>query len=371
MRLPPFELERYFAEREFSAEYLLCSSDCEPYALKDLLLLADSESRCLWEELRLGYTESQGHPKLRDEVSSMYRKVGARDVLILTPEEGIFTAMNVLLARDDHVVVTYPGYQSLYEVARSLNCRVDFWQPSPAASWRFDPGDLKRLIRPDTRMIVVNSPHNPTGAVIGGDDFSEIVRLADSHGIIIFSDEMYRFLEYDAGIRPRSAADEYPLGISLGGLSKGFALAGLRIGWLATRNQQWLGRLSAFKDYTTICNSAPSEILALMALRSRNTILKRNLNIIRKNLALFSEFLIEFSDTFSCSMPEGGSVAFPRLLSQTDVNNFCESLFEAKGVLLLPGTTLGFKGNHFRIGLGREDFPQGLSVFRDYLQLQF
>ncbi|MGW8145029.1 MAG: aminotransferase class I/II-fold pyridoxal phosphate-dependent enzyme, partial [Anaerolineales bacterium] len=138
MQIPAFQLERYFAKYEFSARYLLSSSDCEPLSMRELLSLADTEMTDAWENLKLGYTESWGHPLLREEIAGIYQQVGSEEILTVVPEEGIFLIMNALLEPGDHVICTYPGYQSLYEIARSIGCQVSTWEPDEEQGWYFD-----------------------------------------------------------------------------------------------------------------------------------------------------------------------------------------------------------------------------------------
>lgn len=146
MKLQPFKLERYFAAHEFKTRYFLSGSDCEPLSLQELLALGDADSLRLWENLTLGYTESAGHPLLRQEIAQLYQKVQADDVLVVTPEEGIFITMNTLLSAGDHVIAAFPGYQSLYEVARAIGCQVTLWTPQEGTEWRFDLAWLKEQI---------------------------------------------------------------------------------------------------------------------------------------------------------------------------------------------------------------------------------
>ena len=229
MKINPFELERYFARYEFSAKYLLCSSDCDGLSLKYLLGLADEETKRLWKELRLGYTESLGLPLLREEVARIYSDITKEDVLIVTPEEGIFITLNCLLKKGDHIICTYPGYQSLYEIARALGCDVTVWEPKEEG-WKFDVAFLEKNIRPNTKLIIVNFPHNPTGYLPSKEDFQKIINIAKKHNIFVFSDEMYRFLEYNSKDRPPSACEVYDTAITLSGMSKVFGMAGARIG---------------------------------------------------------------------------------------------------------------------------------------------
>lgn len=368
MKIEPFLLERYFAQHEFTTPYLLCCSDVEGLALRELLAMADTESMALWESLHLGYTDSQGHPLLREEIACLYPGLTGEDILVLAPEEGIFIAMNVLLAWGDHVIATFPGYQSLYEVARAIGCEVTLWTPREEAGWSFDLDWLREQIRENTRLIVVNWPHNPTGALVSHEAFGELLEIVRERGIYLFSDEMYRFLEYEASARLPSASVEYEKAISLGGMSKAFALAGLRIGWLATRNRVLYQKMAAFKDYTTICCSAPSEILALMALRTKETILARNLSIIQRNLALLDGFFARHEAFFSWVRPKAGTIGFPRLLAPTPISRFCTDLLEEQRVLLMPADVYNFPGNYFRIGFGRTNMPEALARLEAYLE---
>ena len=196
MKIKPFALERYFAKHEFSSPYLLSCSDAEPLALKELLDMADKETHALWENLSLGYTDSQGHPLLLQEIAKLYEGgITPQHIVEIVPEEGIFIAMNVLLEPEDHVITTFPGYQSLFEIAASIGCQISKWQPDFTCGLRFSVNELKRLVRENTKLIVINFPHNPTGALPSRAELQEIVALAKENNIHIFSDEMYRFTE--------------------------------------------------------------------------------------------------------------------------------------------------------------------------------
>lgn len=368
MRIADFKLERFFAAHEFNVRYLLSASDCEALTQAELLALADAATRALWHDLKLGYTESAGHPLLRAAVAALYAGIAAEEVLVAAPEELIFIAMNVLLAAGDHVIVTYPGYQSLYEVAHALGAEVTRWMLRPTANgWQLDLDELEQSITSRSRLLVINFPHNPTGFLPTRTEFDAILDVARRHDLYIFSDEMYRLLEYDAADRLPSVADLYERGIALSGLSKAFGLPGLRIGWLATHDRAFLARAAAFKDYTTICNSAPSEILGLIAVTARDEILARNLRIVQDNLALAGAFFARFADRFCWLPPRAGSVAFPQLRPAVPVADFCRDVLAKRDLLILPGDVFDCAGNHFRVGLGRRNFGEALAVLEEYL----
>jgi aspartate/methionine/tyrosine aminotransferase len=368
MKIQPFRLERYFAKYEFSAPYLLCCSDCEPFTLRELISLADAESLELWNSLWLGYTESLGYPLLRQEVSKLYCGIQPEEALIITPEEGIFIAMNVILEQGDHIVVTFPGYQSLYELANSLDCEVTKWIPNKVDNgWIFSIDTLKSSIKENTKLIVVNFPHNPTGALPTKEEYRQIIEIAKEKNIALFSDEMYRYLELNSKDRLASASDLYNNAISLSGVSKSFGCAGLRIGWLTTKNKALYQQFTNFRDYTTICGSAPSEILALMALRAKEKVIDRNMRIIKRNLALLDDFFKKYRRLFEWSRPKAGSIAFPTLKSEKRIDEFCLNLVNEKGVLLLPSTVYGFDTNGFRVGFGRRNMPTALQKLGEYI----
>lgn len=361
VRIADFALERYFARWEFAVRHVLCASDVEGLPMAELLGLADDETRGLWEGLRLGYTESTGHPLLRAEIAGLYETLAPEDVLVFAgAEEAIFCLLNVLLGPGDHAVVTWPAYQSLYEVARATGAQVALHALREEAGWSLDVDRLVAAIRPSTRVVVVNAPHNPTGMLPTAEEWRRLVAACDAAGVRLVADEVYRLLEFDAADRLTAGADTAGQNVSIGVMSKSFALAGLRIGWLATRDRALLERAAAFKDYTTICSSAPSEILALAALRARERVLGRSRAIVAANVERLDRFFEEWAPAFTWVRPRAGSVAFPRLHAGTSIDRFAAELVEAEGVLLLPGSAFGFAGDHFRLGFGRTDLPEAL-----------
>ena len=367
MKLEQFKLERYFAKYEFSAPYLLCSSDCESMALGDLLALEPGAQE-RFSSLRLGYTESLGDPALRKVITEQYDHVTEDQVLVHTgAEEAIFSFMNVALRPGDHIIVHAPYYQSLGEVARGIGADVTEWQGDPEGGWALDIDALKDKLTDRTKVVVVNFPHNPTGFLPAPALLYALSELSERHGFIIFSDEVYRGLELDPSDRLPAFADLNDRAVSLGVLSKTYGLAGLRIGWIATRNDNIFRKLAAFKDYTTICNSAPSEFLATLALQHGEAIAERNRHIIRRNLDHLDLFFGAHRELFAWHRPKAGSVAFPALLQGT-VDAFCDDLVNNAGVLLLPGTLYGSGFNSFRIGFGRENLPDSLMRVETYIR---
>jgi aspartate/methionine/tyrosine aminotransferase len=362
MRIADFALERYFARWEFAVEHVLCASDVEGYPMADLLALADDETRRAWEGLTLGYRESTGDPRLRAEIAELYDGIEPDEVLTFAgAEEAIFCLVNVLLEPGDHAIVTWPGYQSLYEIARAVGADVTLHELREETGWAIDLEVLRDQVTPATRLIVVNVPHNPTGMLPDRETWEGLVAIARDAGAHLLVDEVYRFLEFDPADRLPAGADVTPRGISLGVMSKSFAMAGLRIGWLATHDRDLLDRCARFKDYTTICSAGPSEVLALIALRARERVLERSGAIVRDNLERLDAFFEAWSDRFAWVRPRAGSVGFPRLtVPGIGIDAWAAGLVEAEGVLLLPGSQFGIAGNHFRLGFGRTDLPVAL-----------
>jgi len=365
MKISPFLIERHFAKYEFEVPYQLSCSDCEPLSLVELVAMASPETLHLWETLKLNYTDSKGHPLLRKEISHFYTGISADDLLVCVPEEGIFLVMSSMLNAGDHVVVISPSYQSLKEIAIGTGCRVSLWEAGPDGSFKLE--SLTALVNPETRMIVVNFPHNPTGAHISADEFVEISKYCDERDILLFSDEMYRGLEQDPADLLPCAASLSKSAISLSGMSKSFALPGLRIGWLVCRNRQTTEKLLQMKDYVTICSSAPSEVLAIMALQNRDRILTRNIAIIRDNIRLVNDFVGRNMGKSYWREPSAGSVAFLYLSCTQNIEAFCQDVLEKKEVLAIGSHLFNHANPAIRLGLGRTGFVEALERLENYL----
>lgn len=366
MNLPPFKLERYFAKYEFNTEYLLCSSDCESMSIADLLSLEEGAAEN-YQQVWLGYTESQGNPALRAEICKLYKTIQLEDVLVHSgAEEAIFLFMLAAFKEYDHVIVHSPAYQSLADVARAIGCDVSPWRAREENDWALDLDELRHLMRTNTKAIIINTPHNPTGYLMSRTDYASLHEFAQENNLLLFSDEVYRESEYDPEKRLRAGCDFGKHAVSLGVTSKTYGLAGLRIGWIATQNRDMLEKMATLKDYTTICNSAPSEFLAEVGLRNRQTLIEHNLQIIQENLAVMEDFFLRHAERFSWVRPRAGSMAFPRLL-KGDVEEFCDRLVKTAGVLLLPGSIYDDSRNHFRLGLGRRNLPQAVERLEEFL----
>lgn len=366
MNLPPFKLERYFAKYEFSTQYLLCSSDCESMSIADLLALEEGAAE-RFQQVWLGYTESQGSPALRAEICKLYETIRPEEILVHAgAEEAIFLFMFAAFKEYDHIIVHSPGYQSLTEVARAAGCDVSPWRAREENGWALDLDELRHLLRTNTKAIVVNTPHNPTGYLMSRAEYEAVHKFAREKNLLLFCDEVYRESEYDPATRLPAACDLGDHAVSLGVTSKTYGLAGLRIGWVATKNKKIYEKMASLKDYTTICNSAPSEFLAEVAMRNRRKLVDRNVGIIKDNLRIVDDLFARYSNLFSWVRPRAGSMAFPRYLGG-NVETFCDELVKQSGVLLLPGSMYDDVHNHFRLGLGRKNLPQAVARLERFL----
>lgn len=365
MKFPPFKIEEYFTIYEFSARYMMGSSDPETHTLSELVSMADKECLSLWNDLKLGYTEYYGLPLLREELSNLYSKLNQENILVCSgAEEGIFISLQVLLERDDHVVVVTPCYQSLKEIPKLLGANVTEmpleWVNN---QWHFNLEKFSKFVTDQTKLVILNFPHNPTGFHPNQQLFWDIIEIIKKHNCYLFCDEVYRLSEQNNLDTLPNAVDCYEKSISLGVMSKSFGLAGLRIGWLASNDKSLLRDFSSNKNYTSICNSAPSEILSLIALRNKEHIIERNLTIAKKNLDLLDQFFNQFQSVYDWYRPTAGFIAFPRLKLDLQIEQFSKRLVDEENILILPGLLFDNMDNHFRIGYGRQNLPEALDKF--------
>ena len=365
-------MERYFSKWEFTAKYHMTASDIQSMSLAQLLELASDDDREAFENQWLGYTETYGHPELRREIAATYDTAEPEDILCFAgAEEGVYIAMRVLLDKDDHAIVVVPNYQAAETVPLDI-CEVTGVPLDAADNWSLDIDRLREAVRPNTRVISINFPNNPTGAVLDKDRFRALVDLCRERGIYLFSDEVYRLVERDEAIRLPQAGDVYEKGLSLNVMSKAYGFPGLRIGWIMTKDRDLLVRMECYKHYLSICNAAPSERLAIIALKARKEILRRNRALVNGNADKLTAFFNEFPEVFQWTRPDGGCVGFPRYTGPKETNRFCEDLVNDTGILLLPpdiyrSELLETPKDRFRIGFGREGMDEGLAVFREYL----
>ncbi len=367
-----FELETYFSKWEFTARHHMTASDVQSMSVNALMAMAGTSVSEVLGDLSLGYTETWGAPDLRAAIAATYEGMEPENILCFAgAEEGVYAAMRVLLEPQDHAIVVVPNYQAAETIPLSI-CAVTGVQLDAQKGWQLDIEDVKRALRPNTKLISINFPNNPTGAVMPKGDFDALIALCREHGLYLFNDEVYRLLELDEARRLPQAADAYEKGISLSVMSKAYGLPGLRIGWIASQDKALLLRLERYKHYLSICNSAPSERLAVIALSVREQILERNRALLRRNIVELDRFFADYPALFEWQHPDGGCIAYPRYMGQGDVEAFCTGLIEENGVLLLPASIyrselMDAPTDRFRIGFGRANIEEGITAFRDFL----
>ncbi|MEM7596929.1 MAG: pyridoxal phosphate-dependent aminotransferase [Pseudomonadota bacterium] len=370
--LPDFRLETHFAKWEFSARYHMTASDAESMSLPDLLAHANDADRAAFETMWLGYTETFGAPDLRQAVAATYADQNADNILCFAgASEGIFATNTVLLDKDSHAIVVTPNYQSHESLPLAI-CEATGVPLDPNDNWSLDIDRVAAAIRPNTRLLTINFPHNPTGTILPRDRYDALIALCRKHGIWILHDEIFNGLGPSDAEHLPFIADVYERGLSLGVMSKSFGLPGLRIGWIACQDRDVLSKMERLKHYLSICNSGPSERLAMIGLKARDAILARNNALIDDNLPKWDAFFARFPDLFDWRRPDGSCMAFPRYLGADGVEAFCQRLVEEAGVLLLPSTIYSSElgetpTDRFRLGFGRSGLDEGLAAMEAHL----
>jgi aspartate/methionine/tyrosine aminotransferase len=369
MKLTPFATEHFYAKYEFTTPYQLCNSDCETLTVSELLDLAEITLEQLGQ-LSLGYTETLGHPQLRERVAASYDQVDRHDVIILgTPVEGIYLLARAALEPGDKVIVLSPAYDALINMFEHVvgPDNVQKWAFTPGVSrWELELDHVKGLVTPKTKMILVNFPHNPTGYLPTPDQLDNLVDFVERNGLLMFCDEMYAGLVHPGTPVIKSAVDLTKNAVVLSGLSKTHGLPGLRTGWLVVQDPELRHNIINWKFYTSICPPGPSEFLALAAWKVRDILRIRSLNQIQHNLQLTNAFFDRWSDLFTWRKPQAGSTALVGV-NVPSVTEFATQLADEAGVLIHPATTLGWDDHHMRMGFGRVGFGQALERFEAYL----
>jgi aspartate/methionine/tyrosine aminotransferase len=371
-QLPDFRLETYLGKWEFAARHHMTASDAQTLSVAELLALGGPQAMDAFLSSSLGYTEPYGAPDLRAAIAGTYEACSAEDVLCFAgAEEGVYAFYRTLLDRDAHVIVVTPNYQSAETIPLSI-CEVTGVALDERNNWTLDIDQVAAAIRPTTRAMYINFPHNPTGKILERERFDALVSLCRRYGIYLLSDEVYRLIERDPALRLPQVSDVYERGVSLNVMSKAYGLPGLRIGWIACRDRALLDRMVRYKHYLSICNSGPSERLAVVALGASDAILSRTRSFAASGFGKVQAFLAEFGHLFESYVPDGGVVMYPRYKGDDGVEAFCKRLVEEAGVVLLPPSVYrsdlcATPTDRFRIGFGRAHVGEGLEAFRAHL----
>jgi len=366
VKIETFLLERWMSRHETHVRYDIAESGILPLSVNDLLDFEPPDRRAETLEgllaLPLGYSEARGTEELRGMLAATYRRGDAEHILVTTGAiEANYLLFNVLLEAGDHMVAPYPAYQQLYSVPRAIGCDVSLWHVGPDTGYRYDVDALERMVTPRTKVIIVNTPHNPTGAMLRPEDAVRVYDIADRVGATVIGDEAYRWLAVPGG-EPFAEPffDLGPRGVSVGTLSKPFGLPGLRIGWIAGPpalvQQCW-----AMRDYITLSPGKLNDALARLGMRHRERIVSRNHEIITANLATARRWMAERSGFLSWTPPRGGLLALVKYDLPIDSLELADRLANEYSVMLAPGSAFGHE-HHLRLGIGQRPdvFAKGL-----------
>src|SRR5262245_56909196 len=367
MKIETFALERWMTKYETCVKYDIAESGIFPLTVNDLLSFeAPGDHNAVLGRLlnlRLGYSEAPGTLELRQTLAETYHNCEPDNILVTTGAiEANFLLFNVLLKAGDHVIAPYPAYHQLYSVPRAIRCDVSLWKVGPDTGCRYNVDELEKLVSPKTRLIVVDTPHNPTGAMLSADELKRVYDLAESVVALVMCDEAYRWLTIPGG--PSLAPPMFnlgPSGISVGTVSKPFGLPGLRIGWIAA-DKGTVAQCWGMRDYVSLSPGKLNDALAILAIKHRDKIVDRNNAIISANLAAASDWIARHSGILSWQPPRGGLLALLRYQMDIPSLELANKLAEQYSVMLAPGSAFGYE-NHLRIGIGQDPavFAAGLA----------
>jgi aspartate/methionine/tyrosine aminotransferase len=364
--IEPFQLERWMTTYEMDVEWDIAESGIFPMTTREILdsLPPDERDAALNRmlDLRLGYSEARGSAELRGLIAETYEDTTPENVLVTTGAiEANYLLFNELLSPGDRVVIVDPAYQQLQSVAKAIGCDVALWKVRRDGEFRLELAELRDLATPGTRMIVINTPHNPTGAMLSAEELREVYSLADELGAWVLSDEAYRWLDMpgDVPLAP-PMRNLGPRAISTGTLSKPFGLPGVRIGWIAAP-EEVVQRCWGLRDYISLSPGKLNDALAVLAFRHRERIIARTREIVAENLPVAEQWFVDNADLVSWTPPRGGLLALMRYELDLPSLELANHLAEDYSVMLAPGSAFGYEG-YLRIGIGNEPevFAEGL-----------
>lgn len=327
------------------------------------------------DNIELSYTSVQGSVELRRHIVQFHQELNHHKTLInennvLTfcgAQEALASVYQAILEPNDEVVVVTPNYPSLTQMADQLGCVIKAVNVSSENHWQVSIDDFKSRVNDNTKLIVINSPHNPTGSIIDSALADEILTLAKQFDCYLIVDDVSQASNYHHLPLSHSFLD-YNKGIVISVMSKSFGLSGIRIGWAMSKNKDLLAKLLAIKSFSSICCSALDEAAAILAFENKDEIINNNNLIIKSNIKLFQAFVAKNSDQFNWQPPKAGVLAVVEVTNTRDIKGWAENVTYNTGVLILPATLFGLSGNYFRLGLGQNNFEALLTKLSDYLE---
>ena len=347
---------------ETRAKYNIAETCAASISLNDLKSLSEDKSSEIWApSTKFTYGAIRGSERLRTNLANRYsaKKPIRPDNILITPGAiaANLTVLYSLIGQGDHVICHYPTYQQLYEIPKSLGAEIDYWRAAESKKWQLNVEELKGLIRPNTKMIIINNPNNPTGSIVPKSTLDLLIEVAEEHNLIILADEVYRPLFHsispgDPDFPPSLLSLGYAKTIVTGSLSKAYSLAGIRVGWIASRSPEIIEACSRARDYTTISVSQIDDQIAAYAMSDSciHSLLSRNIQLAKRNLEILEKFVENHRWACDWVKPVAGSTAFIRFSNMgSPVNDaaFCEQLMGDTGVMLVPGSECFGGGKDF------------------------
>lgn len=369
MKIAGFGVEAWLNEYETTATTDISQSSIAALTMAEVTALDGHHGQQFYQQLnqsKLNYGWIEGSPAFKQLVSGLYTQVPAANVLQTNGATGAnHLAIYSLVEPNDHVIALYPTYQQLYDIPKSLGATVDYWHLQESQDWLPDIAELKQLIRPDTKMILLNNAANPTGCLLDEAFLKQVVAIAKSVGAYVLVDEVYEPLD---GTPFVSIADLYDKGIATNSLSKTYSAPGVRIGWVATPSRELADIFRKYRDYTMICGGVFNDQLAVLILQHRDQILARNRQIVARNAKIYLDWVAQ-EPRVSLIAPQGISVSCLKLDVPVDDETFCKQLLAKTGVLLVPGVRFDIPG-HVRLGYctQTETLERGLKLLSGFLR---
>lgn len=369
MKIRDFGVELWMAKYENDAIYNIAETCVASITVDELLTMADMKEEAIEDilKMKMTYGAIEGSTELRSEICKLYKDIEVDNITVTHGTIGANSLVyEVLVEPNDHVISVLPTYQQHYSIPESIGAKVDILPLRWENEFLPDIQELKAMIKPHTKIISINNPNNPTGAVMGTDLLNEIVEVARSVGAYVLCDEVYRGLDHSEGFTP-SIVDLYEKGISTCSLSKTYSLAGLRIGWVAAP-KDFITMANKRRDYNIISCGMIDDYLATIALKNKDRIIERSLSIVRNNIEILDQWVRE-SKHIEYIRPKGGTTAFLKYSKDIPSAELCHDIFEKTGVMLVPGTALDMEG-YLRIGYANSSkiLTEGLKKLEEYFE---
>jgi aspartate/methionine/tyrosine aminotransferase len=365
MKLRPFLLDQWLQQHaEPAVEFNLGTSTGPRWRLRELLMLAGQGAEERLYDAEVIYSQSAGKTDLREAIAEMQGVPVDQVVILVGAAEALFIVFFLAAERGSNVIVPAPCFPSHRAVPESLGMEVRSYSLRPENSYQIDLDEVKRLADAKTKILVVNSPHNPTGATLSDEEMATLHDFAADRGIQFLSDEVYHPIYHG---RETASAARLRHATVIGDFSKAFSLSGLRLGWIVEPDLERRKQYVNTREYLTISNAPMGEFFAEIAVRNRDKVWGRAREEARNNLLLLDRLIDEHRKVLNWVRPRGGMTGFPRLASGADARGFCEAALH-QGLLLVPGDCWGVP-DHFRVGfgVGRDWFPRAMHRLGEFL----